>query len=148
VRVMNRSKYYQAGTVEFLHIKECGYASRITDLEAPIEGSDAVNKDYVDNQIFDRVEVNSSTYTLTSSDDLIAVLYTLTGGVTLTLPEISSVGQKQYTIVDEGGNAFVNNIDINSSGSDLIIGVGGVTISQNYNSLTLYNNGTDQWFIR
>ena len=69
----------------------------------------------------------AATLTLGASHDLIAVTYTGTGAVTITLPSATSswnstnnIG-RSYEIKDAGANASVNNITINRAGADTII---------------------------
>jgi hypothetical protein len=94
---------------------------------------------------YSRTEVNQNTYTIQDNDDIISVLYTTMGEVNLTLPKIT--GHKKFTITDEGGNASNNNIIINTNINDTIIGQLTYTINNNYNSITIYNNGINGWFI-
>lgn len=96
---------------------------------------------------YKRTEINLPTYTLTGNDYCVGVVHTLTAPVTLTLPEISSVGQKRYVIKDEGGNASLNIITLDISGSDTIDGLSSTIINTNYGVLALYNNGSTGWFI-
>lgn len=94
-----------------------------------------------------RTNVNTSSYTILSSDYLIGVTYTSTGPVTLTLPLANSVPTgKSYYIVDEGGNAYNNNITINTSGTNLIMGQSSTIINLNFMALGIYSNGTN-WFF-
>lgn len=88
-----------------------------------------------------------SNYNATILDDIIAVLYTSTGPVNITLPLVSSVGELTLRIVDEGGNAATNNITVSGSGSDTILGQSNIKVSGNYNSYVLYNNGVNGWFV-
>jgi len=69
----------------------------------------------------------AATLTLGASHDLVAVTYTGTGAVTITLPSATSswnstnnIG-RSYEIKDAGANASVNNITINRAGADTII---------------------------
>lgn len=96
---------------------------------------------------YTRTVVNSATYTVLSSDEIIAVTYTATGAVTITLPAISVVGAIQYTIVDEGGNAQANPITIDTTGADTIVGTTDTQIRADYNAIRVYNDGTSAWFI-
>lgn len=100
--------------------------------------------------LFKRTEVDATTYTATQDDDVIAVVHTATAGVTITLPEISTLqGSKvmKLVVVDEGGNAEVNNITITPSGSDTISGQANFLIDLDYNTVSLYSNGTSAWFV-
>ena len=53
---------------------------------------------------YKRTEINTPYYTIDSTDDFLGVVYTQYSPVTITLPEISVVGEIAYTIVDEGMN--------------------------------------------
>lgn len=90
--------------------------------------------------------VNASTYTAISSDEILGVTYTTTGACTITLPAIT--GLKRYIVKDEGGNATTNNITINTTGGDTIDGEANALININYTSLTFYNNGGTGWFVQ
>lgn len=94
-----------------------------------------------------RTTVNTATYNILLSDDIIEVTYTTTGECTLTLPLIATIGKKIYTIIDAGGNAKKNTIYIIPSGSDTIIGENQVEILWDYNSLTLINNDSNMWML-
>lgn len=99
---------------------------------------------------YTRTEVNAASYAVTGSDQILAVLYTTTGTVAINLPQIASLPgtkKKKYTIVDEGGNATINNITINAFAGDTIIGVSNFILQSNYNSVTIYNNTVSGWFI-
>ena len=95
-----------------------------------------------------RTPVNVAVYAVLASDDILAVLYTPTGLVTLNLPPIAGLGgPKRYTIVDEGGAAFVHPITVAAAGGDTIIGLPSVAIENNYNSIRIYHDGASGWFI-
>lgn len=65
--------------------------------------------------------------------------------VDLTLPAASTATEGQtYVIKDEGGNAFVNNINVLAT--DTIDGSTSVTLSSPYASMSLYTDGAN-WFI-
>lgn len=100
---------------------------------------------------YTRTVVNSTTYTVLSTDDIIAVTYTTTGTCTVTLPAISSVGEIKLSIVDEGGNSGNNNITVAYASGDFLLGLNGnantYLINSNYGSITLYNDGGNSWFI-
>jgi hypothetical protein len=52
----------------------------------------------------------------------------------------------QVAIVDEGGNAGVNAINIVPSGSNTILGGTGVSLNGDYNSIHIYCDGVSKWF--
>jgi len=93
-----------------------------------------------------RKVVNSSQYIILPSDKIVGVEYTANGPVTLELPP-TTISFDRITIVDEGGMAGLNNILINSNGTDTIIGQTSLIINSNYNSVSLYNNRNGKWFI-
>lgn len=94
-------------------------------------------------------EVTSGTYTILKTDYILGVTYTATGVVTLTLPTISASGKVLYIIKDEGQGSASNNITINSAGSDTIEDSTEtqIILDKDGIAITLYNNGTDTWFI-
>ena len=70
--------------------------------------------------------VDAATDTIQATDNVIAIDYTDTGAVTLTLPAASDSWNTDgsgivFTIKDSGANAATNNITINRAGSDTII---------------------------
>ena len=90
-------------------------------------------------------------YSIELTDEIIGIS-TATGPVSVILPEISLLGtpnnHKKYYIVDEGGNASINNIEILPTSSDTIINNStGYFINGNNNALSLYSNGTSNWVI-
>lgn len=97
--------------------------------------------------------VTTNSYTLDPLDDTINVDYSgstwwwSNDNVTLTLPLISTVGQKRYHITDNGGNASRTNIVVVPSGSDTILGTDSFTINSNYASISLYNDEGSNWII-
>lgn len=101
---------------------------------------------------YTRTVVNSD-YSIIVTDDIIAVQNTTLPPVpvTLTLPLISGLGTpsnyKKYTIVDEGGNAGVYQINVVASVGDTILGQNSLSINQDYNSITVYSDGTSAWYV-
>ena len=92
-----------------------------------------------------------SPYAILSTDEIVGV-DTTSGVVTVTLPQISTIGggdnYKKYFIIDEGGNASANNITIATTGGDTINGnAGPLIISTDNNSYSLYSDGTSNWII-
>lgn len=102
---------------------------------------------------YNRVAVTNaeSPYAVLPADEIVGV-DTTTAAVTVTLPQISAIGggnnYRKYYIVDEGGNATVNNITvattggntINKNASPMIMAVG-------HMSITLYSDGASNWVI-
>jgi len=89
-------------------------------------------------------EVDAATYTIDPSDFMIAVDYTATGAVTLTLPSAADcfangVGLL-FCIKDSGANANTYNITINRAGSDTI-----VTTATGQTSATISADGGVLW---
>lgn len=100
---------------------------------------------------YDRVSVTGASYTIQTGDEIIGVLSSANSiACNLTLPEISTLGdpfKKRYTIVDEGGNASSYNITVSPTGGDLILGATGLVINGNYDSISIYSNISDNWFL-
>lgn len=100
---------------------------------------------------YTRTVVNSSTYTVLITDEIIAVRYTSTGTCTVTLPSISSLGEIKISVVDEGGNSGNNNITIAYASGNYLFGLNGSSnvylINSDYSSVTLYNDGSINWYI-
>ena len=94
-----------------------------------------------------RKEVTTATYTAVSTDMLLGVTYTATGSVTINLPQVSTIPDKVYKIVDEGGNANVNHITVDPYSTETIVGESSLVINANHNSLSVYNDGGTKWFI-
>ena len=91
--------------------------------------------------------VNSATYDLLTSDDIVSVTYTATGAVTsLTLPTAQTVAGRRITIKDAGGNAGTFSITIDTEGAQTIDGSATAVINGDYGDVTLYCDGSN-WFI-
>ena len=82
-----------------------------------------------------RTVVAASTYTATYWDYYLAVTYTATGAVTVTLPAASAVPGKVYLIVDEGDDAGSHNITVTTAN-------GCASITANYGACRVMSNGT------
>lgn len=91
--------------------------------------------------------VNLAAYTALLTDYLIHTTYTLTGTIAITLPTALMTIGREITIVDGDGNCSVNNITVGTEGAELIIGQATRVLISNYDSITLYNDGSN-WFIK
>lgn len=91
--------------------------------------------------------VNAATYDLLETDYILDVTYTSTGAVTsLTLPTAQTVRGRVIVIKDAGLNSSVNNITIDTEGSQLIEGSSTYVINIDGAAIRLYCNGTN-WYI-
>lgn len=102
--------------------------------------------------VYTRTVVAGASYNILSTDDIIAVTATDPGGSnvasTVTLPLISSLTTpKRFIVVDEGGGASVNNITISASVPNLIIGETSLVLQNDYNSISLYHDSGNKWFV-
>ena len=100
---------------------------------------------------YSRTVINSGAYVVQTGDDIIAVRYTVSGTVLITLPNIGVLGEAQFRIVDEGGYSSINNITVAYAVGDLLLGLDGSAntyiINSDYGSIRLYNDGVNKWFI-
>ncbi len=92
--------------------------------------------------------VTTNSYTITDLDDTINVdTDDIKGLCTLTLPEISIIGQNRYHITDSTGDAGKYNIKIVPSGSDTIERTDFFTINSGYSSISMYNDEVGNWVL-
>ena len=106
---------------------------------------------------YTRTVVNSaaSPYSVLATDTLIGVDCS-GGAVELRLPDISTLtdSKQQVTIVDETGNAAINNITVkpDSASGDFLLdqtfASGGFVMVTEFESLTLYTNEATRWLAR
>ena len=102
----------------------------------------------VQNLKIDKVVVTpvaAATYSLLATDYILAVNYTVTGTVAITIPTDQCVSGRIIEIKDSGGNANTNNITITPQ-AETIDGDATSIISANYNSVSLYSDGSS-WFV-
>jgi len=90
--------------------------------------------------------VNASTYNLLVTDYILNVTYPTTGVVTITLPTAQVISGRTITIKDASGNASINNITIDTEGSETIDGESTAVLSGDYDAINLYCDGSN-WFI-
>ena len=92
--------------------------------------------------------VSTTTYTATTSDEIIGV-DTSSNAVTITLPDSLSSGTLRYEIKDIGFNSRSNPITIQASGSDGIRTtslVSSFTLSADGGAVVLINTATREWW--
>jgi hypothetical protein len=89
----------------------------------------------------------STSYTVQLTDTLLGVTGTSSTSVDITLPTASNYVNALLRVVDEGGNATVNNITISPQEGELIGGGASYVINVSYGSVTLYSNGLGVWFV-
>jgi hypothetical protein len=91
--------------------------------------------------------VNSATYDLLVTDTILHVTYTGTGAVTsLTLPTAQTTNGRFIRVKDAGGSASINNITIDTEGSETIDGEDTFEISTDYQDVALYSDGSN-WYL-
>lgn len=91
--------------------------------------------------------INTATYSALKSDAYLHVDYTATGACRVTLPTLSASDLLIFQIKDSGFNASVNNITIDTAGTELIDGSASVTLTSSKSALTIYSyNGN--YFIK
>jgi hypothetical protein len=113
------------------------------------DGSGGINNEQLQSYggiIRNTTTVNSASYSLNASDDILLVSYTSTGAVSLTLPSAQCVDGRAIVIKDSGGTAGTNNITIGTENAETIDGSATKVISSNYGSVKLISNGAN-WFV-
>ena len=99
-----------------------------------------------------RTIVSTATYTARVVDYYLGVTRTTVGACAITLPLITAINVQptelfNLIVLDEGGNAAVNNITISAAAGNTINGAASVTINTNYGSKWLATGGGTQWFV-
>lgn len=125
-----------------------GPDTRITLTESPTDPLHATNKDYVDTEVAAAVaggvvpvEMVSADYTVLGTDRVILVNAT-SAPVTISIPTGQVTGTI-FEVKDRFGAATTNNIIITSVGSETFDGQASVTLTTNYQSITLVSDGTN-----
>lgn len=100
---------------------------------------------------FTRTEIDTNTFTIEDNSEGIFGIIAATS-VNIFLPLSINYNNnnnniKKITFVDERGDASTNNIIINRTGTDLIIGNSTYTLNGNYNSINIYADGKTGWYI-
>lgn len=92
-------------------------------------------------------DIEAATYDLLSTDHILSAVYTATGAITsLTLPTAQCTRGREVIVKDSGGNAGTNNITIDTEGSEKIDGADTYVINNDYDSITLFSDGSN-WFV-
>lgn len=93
-----------------------------------------------------RTVITGSSYTITSTDDLIGVNYA--GAVTVTMPAANSVtAGRSFTVIDESDAASTNNITIVCAGSDTVKGFSSILLENDGESVSFYSDGVSKWHL-
>jgi hypothetical protein len=89
--------------------------------------------------------VDAATYDVLATDKILHVTRTATGACAITLMTDQAVDGRLITIKDAGG-ASTYNITVDTEGAETIDGAATLVISGDYDSASLYFDGTN-WFI-
>lgn len=112
---------------------------------APVAGS-VLKTDGVGNLSFEpsnsRSTVDAASYTILSSDDIVAVTGTVDTTLTLPDPTSKTTGDMIRIVKEVGGSSVVTVVP---HGTELVSGGSSAVLSQPYDSMKVYTNGTD-WF--
>ena len=87
--------------------------------------------------------VNTATYTVLSSDEILNVTRTATGACTITWPTSLMDNGRDLVIKDAGFNASVYNITVNTGGAETIDGDASWLINGDGDWLDLYSDGSN-----
>jgi len=97
--------------------------------------------------VFKRRTITNSD-SIGASDYYIGVANSTAGGISVTLPDASTLTNGQtFIIKDEAGNAATYNITINTTSAQTIDGVTSVLLTSPYAAINLYTNGSNKFFI-
>ena len=116
---------------------------------AKIDTTGNMYKEHIDYERI-AITVSDNPYTPPQTVQIIGVDSSI-GAITINLPQISSLTlsnkRMKFMVVDEGGVAGTNNITINASGEDTILGSNGIILNADYNTLNFYNDSVDKWYV-
>jgi hypothetical protein len=128
----------------------CDAASLLMDLQVDTASKFSIGKDggltLTSGIIRSTTEMDAATYDVLATDDILHVTYTATGAVAITMPTDQVIDGRGILIKDAGGNAALNNIVIDTEGSETIDGGAIATINSDYAAIWLYSDGVN-WFI-
>ena len=102
----------------------------------------AGNLTFEESNIRTVVDPAATTFTIGSSDDIVAITGTLDTTLTLPDPSTKTVGDLIYVVKEVDGPSVITVVP---SGTELISGGASTTLSDPYGSFKIYTNGTN-WF--
>ena len=88
----------------------------------------------------------STSYAMTTDNYLVGC-DTSSNTITMTLPLALTATNQTFYVVDETENASINNITIETSGSDTLNGALNKIISTDYTSIQIYSDGVSGYHI-
>jgi len=91
--------------------------------------------------------VNAATYSLLTTDNILHVTYAATGECTVTWPTAQIVSGRLIRVKDAAGNSNTNAITIVTEGSQLIDGQANYELTADYNSVTIYCDGSNLFVV-
>jgi hypothetical protein len=95
---------------------------------------------------YTRTTTTDATYTMNSDAEVLFV--NRASGATITLPSISSAGDKYYVIIDKSGSISTSNpIVVQAASGDSIMGQSSFSIQGAYNSIKLAHDNVDYWAL-
>lgn len=100
----------------------------------------------IDELVGIRIQSSAGNAVLAGNERYVEKTSITPGGDTVTLPATPSA-KYIITIIDTSGSAGTDNITIDTAGAELINGAATAVINGDYDSLTLYSNGTDYFVI-
>lgn len=111
--------------------------------DIPTEGQFADLIDSFKNAMANISTVNSATYDILITDEILHVTYTTTGAVTIDFKTAQFVTGRTIVIKDAGGNAGTNNITLTTEGAQTIDGSATAVINSNYSAINVYCDGSN-----
>lgn len=137
------------GTIPWTQVSKSG--STLTDIatrpHSALTGINGSSSAYhISQSQYDTINTLSTKtadYTATSTDGTLLVDAT-SGTVTITLPAASSRKEFHIKKIDSSVNA----VSVARAGSDTIEGNTSASLAAQYNSITLYSDGTSTWYIK
>ena len=139
--------FHYAAYTGGIHFQTGGYGTSYDRLLVEDALTTVKNQFKTTSGVFKRMTtISTSTYTLTSFNDIFHVTYTTTGACAITLATAETAIGRTLIFKDAGGNAGTNNITISTEGTQKIDGADTCVIAVNYGYVQLYSNGTN-WYI-